>query len=163
MNKNDIKDMIKDYVNKNYPQKVQNYYDELKKIRVAKLKKYSDVTLLNNGLLWQDDKSMKDLKYSALSSIRYCKSLHLATKNDWRLPTYDELLKLVNYFRFDPAKIDEIQHIRSNRYWTISPDASDVSANWYIDFKYGQTGTALRGLKYNVRCVRDMEAEGELF
>ena len=163
MSKPNIQKMIKEYVDKNYPEKVAYYYKELKRLRILKLKKYSNVIFLNHDLLWQDDESIKDLKLSALGSLRYCRSLKLATKRDWRLPSYSELLTITNYFRYDPAKIDGIEHIRSNKYWTETPDASDVSANWYVDFKYGQTGTDLREIKSNVRCVRDMEKEGELF
>lgn len=113
--------------------------------------------------MWQDDKDTVDLKLTSLESKIYCKKLNLATKNDWRLPTYDELLHLVDYFRYKPAVIDEIEYITTNRYWTITEDTTDISASWYIDFKYGETGTTLRYLKYNVRCVRDLSKdEGEL-
>lgn len=155
--------MLKEYVDKNYPKRVEAYYKELKKLRVEKLKKYSNVSLLNADLLWQDDEQTRDLKLNVLEATRYCRNLNFMTKKDWRLPTYPELLSIVDYFRFDSAKIDGIKQIRSNKYWTSSNDASDVSANWYIDFKYGQTGTSLRTIKYNLRCVRDMEKEGELF
>ncbi len=163
MSKIDIEKMIKQYVNKTYPHKVEEYHKQLRQLTLDKLNKYSDIILVNGELMWQDELETKDLKLNALEATRYCKSLHLATKKDWRLPSYDELLTIVNYFRFDPAKIDEIEHIRSNRYWTSSADAADISANWYVDFKYGQTGTALRDIKYNVRCVRDMEKEWEIF
>ena len=163
MSKASIEEMIQLYVNKHYPKRVDEYYKKLKELRVSKLKKYSDKILLNGDLMWQDQKETRDLKITTLEALRYCRSLNLATKKDWRLPSYEELLTIVNYFRFDAAKIDEIQHIRSNQYWTSSPDAADISANWYVDFKYGQTGSTLREKKLNVRCVRDMEKEGELF
>ncbi len=112
--------------------------------------------------MWQDNKENKDLVLSKLEGKIYCKKLHLATKKDWRLPEYNELLSLVNYYRNKPAIIDEIDYIAINRYWTASENISDVSATWYVDFKYGETGSALRYLKYNIRCVRDIsQVEGE--
>jgi len=106
--------------------------------------------------MWQDNMDARTIKISALEAKRYCKNLRLANKKDWRLPTYNELLTLVHYFRIEPAVIDEIEFIEPFSYWTISADANDISANWYVDFKYGQTGTALRAQKYNVRCVRTL-------
>lgn len=137
-----------------YPEKIEKYKSEIRLKKLAELNKYSDVTYLNIDMMWQDNMDVRTIKTSALESKRYCKSLRIANKRDWRLPTYNELLTLVHYFRVEPAIIDEIKFIEPVKYWTISADANDISANWYVDFKYGQTGTALRERKYNVRCVR---------
>ena len=92
----------------------------------------------------------------------YCRKLNLATKKDWRLPDYNELLSLVNYFRFEPAKIDELTNVVPDKYWTSSTDITDISANWYVDFNYGETGVTLKYTKLHVRCVRELsDKEGD--
>ena len=50
MSKPNIQKMIKEYVDKNYPEKVAYYYKELKRLRILKLKKYSNVIFLNHDL-----------------------------------------------------------------------------------------------------------------
>ena len=129
----------------------------------AKIKKFLNVTYIDGDLMWQNNIDNKDLTMSKLEAKIYCKELNLATKRDWRLPKYDELLHLVNYSRYKPAVIDGIHHIAINKYWTASENSSDVSATWYVDFKYGETGSDLRYLKHNIRCVRDIsKIEGEI-
>jgi len=156
LTKNDVKELIKTYVDQIYPQRVEKYKSEIRLKKLAELNKYSHITYLNIDMMWQDNIDVRTIKVSALEAKRFCKNSRLANKKDWRLPTYNELLTLVHYFRIEPAIIDEIEYIEPFRYWTISPDANDISANWYVDFKYGQTGTALREQKYNVRCVRTL-------
>ncbi len=132
-------------------------------IKKAKLEKYEDVVYLSNGLMWQDDKNNKELKLNVLEATRYCRNLAHASKKDWRLPKYSELIQLVNYFRYEPAVQDEIAYIVPDRYWSISNDITDYSASWYVDFKYGETGVAIRTNRYNVRCVRDLSDEKDDF
>jgi len=113
--------------------------------------------------MWQDTKDNISLKYTSLEAKLYCKNLHLASKHDWRLPTYSELLSLINYYRFEPATLNNLGYVETDKYWTISPSISDYSANWYVDFNYGQTGVDLRYNKHNVRCVRDISTKaGEI-
>ena len=161
--KANLNNIIKEYVQTNYPKKVELYHQQLRDDKLSKINKYSNVILLVGDLMWQDDENTINLKLSTLEAKMYCKKLHLATKNDWRVPTYSELLTLVDYFRYEPSSIDELKNIHINRYWTSTEDAVDISATWYVDFTYGQTGSALRYLKYNVRCVRDVLQEEGTF
>ena len=156
ISKKDIEKLIKDYVDKNYPKEVEEYYAALKEIKNTKLKKYKDLIFIDNGLMWEDNINNIDLKLSVLEAKIYCKRLHLATKKDWRLPKYDELLSLINYYRYEPANIDGMSYVNKQRYWTSSMSSTDVSASWFVDFTYGETNTALKYAKYNVRCVRTM-------
>lgn len=155
--------LIKNYVEETYPQKVKNFKEKLLQIRKEKLKKYENVIYLSSGLMWQDDIPNKELKVNALEATRYCRELHHATKKDWRVPLYHELLELVNYFRYDPAVQDEIKNIAADKYWTASNDVKDYSAAWYVDFKYGETGASLRISRYHVRCVRSLSDQEDDF
>ena len=162
MSKKEIDHLIKDYVKKRYPNKVEQYHQYLKDIRISKLNRYKNIIFIDNELMWQDNKETISLKMNILEAKRYCKYLNLASKRDWRLPKYSELLRLVNYYRFEPANIDGLLYVNNEKYWSISPSSTDISANWYVDFNYGETGTSLKYRKFNIRCVRDIsKIEGE--
>ena len=163
ISKKEINQIINQYIDKNYPDKVKAYYEELREIKLQKLNKYSGVTFVSDELMWQDTKDNVNLKYSSLEAKIYCKKLYLASKHDWRLPNYSELLSLINYYRFEPATLNNLDYVSSSKYWSISLSISDYSANWYVDFNYGETGVDLRSNKNNVRCVRDISKEpGEI-
>ncbi len=162
ISKKNIDLIIKEYVKETYPIKVEKYHNFLEQQKLNKISKFLDEIFISGDLMWQDNNETEKIKISKLEAKIYCKKLHLATKRDWRLPTYSELLTLVNYFRNKPAVIDQINYIVADRYWTASDNSADVSATWYVDFTYGETGSALRYLKYNVRCIRDIsQVEGE--
>ena len=162
MSKKEINLLIKEYVQKKYPQKVQEYHNALNEQRLSKLKKYSHETFVDGDFMWQDNNDNLTLKYNTLEAKIYCRRLHFATKKDWRLPSYAELLTLLDYNRFEPASRKGLEYVALNRYWTSSMSFNDVSADWYVDFKYGQTGTALKENGYNIRCVRNLsKVEGE--
>ncbi len=163
ISKSDIDKIIKSYVIQQYPNKVKEYHDKLYQKRLNKLKKFKDVVYISGDLMWQDTQENIDLKDSKLAAKLYCRKLTHASKQDWRLPTYEELLTLVHYFRTNPAVIDELNYIIPKKYWTSSDNISDISAIWYVDFKYGQTGSELKYSKLNIRCVRDIsDIEGEI-
>ncbi len=156
MSKKKINLLIKEYVDKKHPQAALKYKNALIHEREEMIKRYDHIIYIKNNLMWQDTQDVIDFKYNALEAKIYCKKLHLATKYDWRLPTYSELLQLVDYFRFEPAIVDGVTFKNSNRYWTSSMSSVDYSANWYIDFEYGETNVGFKELKYNTRCVRDI-------
>lgn len=163
ISKSKIDQLIKEYVEKKYPERIEKYHEELRKIKMDKINKFKNVIFFDGDIMWQDDINTKTQKLTALESKIYCRNLRHATKKDWRLPTYDELLRLVDYFRSEPAVIDEVDYTAPNRYWTITPAAKDISANWYIDFRFGETGVALREIRYHVRCVRDVSEKEDDF
>ena len=158
----DVANIIKQAVIKKYPQKVKAYHKYLKELRAAKLKSIKNIVFLKDNLLWQDNNTTETLRLNSLEAKNYCKTLNFATKNDWRLPTYNELLTLVNYYRYNPAKLDGLKYVASGSYWTSTQDIKDISSNWYIDFTFGQTGRTLKYRKNFVRCVRDLSnVEGD--
>jgi len=162
MSKAKINLIINDYVQAKHPEKIVEYHSKLKKQRAKKLKKHIDKLYIYENLMWQDTQDNVDLEFSFLEAKIYCKQLKLATKSDWRLPTYSELLTLVDYFKYKPAAKKKIDFINSKKYWSINTTKSDVSINWYVDFKFGETGGTYRYNKANVRCVRNIsQVEGE--
>jgi len=91
----------------------------------------------------------------------YCDQLELDGSTDWRLPTVEELLTIVDYTVNNPALSTEIFIGRSNWYWTSSSFAgSQNSAAWVVDFSDGtlQAPYLSDNPSWYVRCVRTAPA-----
>jgi len=156
MNKNEINNVIKEYVNENYPQRVTNYNGELSKQKQMKIEAVQSITFIQDNLMWQDEKSNISLKLNRLETKLYCKKLNHANRKDWRVPTYKEMISLVDYMNVTPASILKLEHIIPLEYWTSSKSVLEENKNWFVNFDYGLTGTSSKFTRYNIRCVRDM-------
>lgn len=74
---------------------------------------------------------------------------------DWRMPSNEELVQLVNHGRYNPAINTELfPHTRSSNYWSSSPYASFSSNAWGVYFGYGSESGYLKDLSRYVRLVR---------
>ena len=74
------------------------------------------------------------------------------TYNDWRLPTVQELLTLVNYQVMLPAC--NLKGIRSYPYWSSNTYAHNLNFAWFVNFKYGSSNWSCKSTRYYVICVR---------
>jgi len=112
------------------------------------------VTDTQLGLMWQDDSEAKSTKKSWKNAKSYCKNLSLGGYSDWRLPSYEELLTIVDYDRYDPVIMPSFQNVTSSNYWSSSEDVSDAKYAWVVYFGYGDTYYGTKSNEYSVRCVR---------
>lgn len=152
----EVKELIKSYVDERYPHKVEKYEQFLRDKKESKLEKHSFVTFVDDGLMWQDDIDAIKEHLNILELKIYCRNLQLANRKDWRVPSYDEMLKLVDYEKHNPATKEKIEYILPNRYWSISKSVSAKDNYWYVDFKDGSTNFADDSQRYNIRCVREI-------
>jgi len=106
------------------------------------------------GLEWQDNSKAKTTKKKWKSAKKYCKNLTLGGHSDWRLPSYDELLTIVDYDRYDPAIMPSFENVVSNWYWTSSEYIGSSKSAWVVNFSYGHTSYYSKSSEYFVRCVR---------
>lgn len=158
----EVETLIQKYVDEKYPLKVKQYKEYLEKIKQTKIEKFSNSTFVNDGLMWQDNKDTVAKQFNTLESRIYCKNLVLANRKDWRTPTYDELLSLIDYKKINPASLDKIKYIIPNKYWSSSKSITTKNNYWYVDFKEGTTNFSLDMEKYNIRCVREIsKKDGE--
>ncbi len=95
------------------------------------------ITDLATGLVWQQAGSSKTMPYKDASA--YVEGLNkkkFAGYDDWRLPTVDELLSLV-----EPEKQSNGLYIDSvfdrNQYWCWSADRRAGGGAWNVGFNYG--------------------------
>ncbi|MEA2017279.1 MAG: DUF1566 domain-containing protein [Campylobacterota bacterium] len=160
--KNQVDAIIKKYVDKNDPKAVEEYKYSLKDIKIKKIEKYSDVTFVNDNLMWEDQQIIsKDM--NILESKIYCRKLKLANKNDWRVPRYDELLSIANYSKSNRVSLDKIKYIDSDKYWSISQKNDDKNKYWYVDFKNGASSFEFKNNRNSIRCVRDISKNKDDF
>ncbi len=110
------------------------------------------------GLQWQDD-------YSDTSGIiadrtwknakTYCANLSLGGYSDWRLPSVDELLSIVDNSKYDPAISNVFEKSTSYGYWSSTLYAYDDSYAWCVHFHGGDTYRDYNNVDRNfTRCVR---------
>ena len=76
---------------------------------------------------------------------------------DWRVPTEDELLSLVNYGRTISGPYIDVNWFPNNKalaYWSSKPDVSTSGNAWYVNFGYGTAHSYVTSYPYYVRLVR---------
>ncbi len=85
------------------------------------------------GLEWQQQDSNVDHNYNG--AVDYCSNLTLDGKSNWRLPTANELLSIVDFGTFSPA-IDgsAFPSTESKFYWTATDNNEIDDRRWAFDF-----------------------------
>ncbi len=77
-----------------------------------------DGTITDNdtGLMWQQQDD--GIERTWQDAITYCDALTLAGHDDWRLPTVEELGRIVDYSKHDPAINKVFTATSSAGYWS---------------------------------------------
>ena len=109
-------------------------------------------------LMWQDDVNVlaDTNKMTYTGAINYCNNLSLGGFNDWRLPTIEELLNIVDKGSYDPAIDPTFKNLNTTGYfyWSSTETALRTNQAWTVYFEAGTDHYRdITGL-YNVRCVR---------
>ena len=107
------------------------------------------------NLIWQDGSVIEMLNHQ--DATDYCENITIADYDNWRLPTKDELLSIVDYGYYDPASYEEFVNTYSYRYWSSTTNVTEnreKKSAWYVNFSYGQADSFLKSDKNYVRCVR---------
>ena len=109
-----------------------------------------------NGLEWQasDDSTRRSFK----DAEAYCAQLSLAGRSDWRLPTEEELLSLVDRKAYKPAINGGLfPGTKSEFYWSSTPVADyPADCAWGVHFLNGNTRFYFRDDTGFVRAVRSV-------
>ena len=110
------------------------------------------VTDHKTGLIWQRGDDGQYRNWDAAG--QYCADLSLGGKRDWRLPSMDELLTIVDYSRFLPA-INPVFDCNDDYYWSSTLSAEyPQEGRWPVRFTDGYAQVASMAITAYVRCVR---------
>ena len=110
------------------------------------------ITDTQTGLMWQRDVSMA--RYTWDQALAYVHSLRLAGRSDWRLPTVQELVNIIDYTRCNPAIDPIFSPTVAGYYWSATTHATYPSDAWVVDFFNGDVFFDNKDNTYYVRAVR---------
>jgi hypothetical protein len=119
---------------------------------------YDNFTLLT----WQ--RSASSQTFTSLGAASYCASLSGDAATAWRVPSYKELLTLVDesphvdYVTGQTVAIDRYAFpvtLSDQPYLTSSPVPGVAAYEYVVDFSTGIANTGAFGTTYYVRCVHD--------
>jgi len=118
-------------------------------------------------LQWQDEYTNNENvdRTHWEEAILYCEELELGGKDDWRLPTINELVSIINY-EADSPRLYTIFRNNQRGSWSSTTDYDNFSEAWIMTFNSdtygyggmysGNSGTNTKSKAYvPIRCVRD--------
>lgn len=112
-----------------------------------------------NAIYWQDTQDSKVTSEDWDDAVLYCDKLVLDGLKKWRLPTFMELLSIVDYKLVHPAINPLFSFTNEGTYWTSTGFSPTPARAWTIDFRTGETYYNYKTTNHTVRCVKDIPAQ----
>jgi len=104
------------------------------------------------GLMWQKEGSAERMTHE--KAEEYCAKLSVGGHKDWRLPTVEELVSLVDYKKYSPAIASDLFKVETSWYWTSTIYAGSAGSAWVVNFGGGDVNWDNRGDDGFVLAVR---------
>jgi len=105
------------------------------------------------GLMWQQSGSANHMTYvDAEKYIRDLNNQRFAGYNDWRLPTLEEAVSLMEPKKLDGLYLDSVFERKQSWIWTV--DQESAGRAWVVDFGVGDCLRFGDDYGYFVRAVR---------
>ena len=121
----------------------------------------AEITMIKDtstGLLWEDTPHVRETKITHPRAKMYCSELKLGDFQDWKLPTIQELLTIIDYRRTSPALMKAFNYVEDESfYWSQTVVADESDAFWGVNFKRGASSKASEYYDRYVRCVRSIK------
>ncbi len=111
----------------------------------------------HTGLQWQ--RATFSPRVGWEEALGYCDQLVSDGYDDWRLPAIEELQAVVDYGHVRPAADPAVFATEPYYYWSSTERAVYDTSAWQVLFATGAVGSADKGSKAWVRCVRDVRPE----
>ena len=103
------------------------------------------------GMEWQRESPGRMSWHQAQS---YARSLALAGRSDWRLPSVRELESLLDRTKYRPEMRPEIPFRDTRSYWSSTTFGSHRSNAWIVMFDGAYVLSYYKTNAYHVRCLR---------
>ena len=109
-------------------------------------------------VIWEDQKTKlqwtKTFQRMALDeAVVFCENLNYGGHSDWRLPSIEELISLVDYSKWGPAS--SIPVTEPSYYWSATTYANNTGYAWHVFFDAGYVSNYYRkSSALYVRAVR---------
>lgn len=103
------------------------------------------------GLEWQSASPGQRNWYEAQD---YAQALDLGGRQDWRLPTLNELESLLDRLRYRPTLRPEVPFGDSLTYWSATTFGPDKQNAWVVMFDGAYVLSYYKTNRYHIRCVR---------
>ncbi|MDF0642781.1 MAG: DUF1566 domain-containing protein [Nitrospira sp.] len=107
------------------------------------------------GLIWEQEPDREHDVWSR--SIERCRTKEVGGRKTWRAPSVDELKTLIDPSQHDPALPPghPFSNIKSEIYWTATPDPKDEIVAWQVSFFSGEPVTDQKSGTRRMWCVLD--------
>jgi hypothetical protein len=126
-------------------------------------------------LMWSPNGGLSETTHSRDGAFEYIAELnrsHFAGYSDWRLPTREEFLSLVDHFKglgFDGSTPEKtitaglrnmgIENAHAVAYWTSTTSFFNASEAWFVDLKDGSSRTGNKTLYLSIWPVRSVQPQ----
>lgn len=113
------------------------------------------VTDSRTGLIWEQEPDREHDVWSR--SNERCATKTVGGQSGWRGPSVDELKTLIDTSQHDPALPEghPFSNIKSEIYWTATPDPKDDIVAWQVSFFSGEPVTDQKSGTRRMWCVLD--------
>ena len=115
------------------------------------LRENSVVLDTQTKLMWQDDAVGAAATWEV--GVQRCEELTLASYDDWRLPTINELRSIINRTKTYPSIVDGFIYTDIS-YWSSTIYVNWKDYAWYAAFNKNKVGGLQKSTQIHVRCVR---------
>ncbi|MDL2121716.1 MAG: DUF1566 domain-containing protein [Deltaproteobacteria bacterium] len=107
------------------------------------------------GLVWAKNANIVGTKTWLVAMI-YCRTLIIAGRKGWRLPTVEELASLVDTTQNSPVLPSEhpFDNVQSGGHWSSTTFAGDTGEAWNVNMGSGRVGVGLKDFGGGVWPVR---------
>lgn len=114
------------------------------------------------GLTWMAEPVAKGKDLTHAEAMKACGAVDLFGHADWRAPTIEELLSIVDYTRYDPAVDSEYFKGPYGWTWSSTPAKAPAGFAWLVYLNFGLSNRGPMDLRFRVRAVRSGQQLGLL-